>query len=157
MTRRLLILACSGRKRFDDGRLAAIERYNGPLWQTLRAADPHSDRAEVAFLSAFYGIGPSHTPLPHYDYRMTVERSRTMMRDQLMPALLPAILAGASGVDQRPFDELCFAGGWMYLEVLRAWRPHFEAAGLIAGGSPVTEINAPIGIMRQQLRAWLDA
>src|SRR3546814_7213550 len=33
---RLLILACSATKRQDDGYMPAIDRYDGPLWQTVR-------------------------------------------------------------------------------------------------------------------------
>ena len=38
--RRLLVLACSATKRPDAGYIPARERYDGPLWRTLRAVDP---------------------------------------------------------------------------------------------------------------------
>ena len=41
---RLLILACSATKRGEQKYLRAIERYDGPLWRTLRAV-AYSDEA----------------------------------------------------------------------------------------------------------------
>ena len=38
--RRLVILPCSATKRDGPEYMPAIERYDGPLWRTLRAADP---------------------------------------------------------------------------------------------------------------------
>lgn len=38
--RRLLVLACSATKRPDPSYMPVRERYDGPLWRTLRAADP---------------------------------------------------------------------------------------------------------------------
>ncbi len=61
---RLLILACSAAKAEGD-RLAARDRHQGPLWQTLRAADPDGVRAFVCFLSARFGLGHARTVLPH--------------------------------------------------------------------------------------------
>ena len=46
---RLLILACSATKAAGEG-LAARDRYQGPLWQTLRTADPDGSKAFVYFL-----------------------------------------------------------------------------------------------------------
>lgn len=66
--RRLVILACSATKRPDPGYIPARERYDGPLWRTLRAVDPDGRRAEAAFLSARLA---SAGPKP---------RSRTMTR-----------------------------------------------------------------------------
>ncbi len=62
----LLILACSATKATGEG-LAARDRYGGPLWQTLRAADPDGSKAFVCFLSAKSGLGDARGLLPHYD------------------------------------------------------------------------------------------
>lgn len=45
---RLLILACSATKRGPPMRIPARDRYDGPLWRTLRAADPDGCKAKVA-------------------------------------------------------------------------------------------------------------
>ncbi len=67
---RLLILACSAAKAEGD-RLAACDRYQGPLWRTLRAADPDGVRAFVCFLLARLGLGHARTVLPHCDRMLT--------------------------------------------------------------------------------------
>lgn len=53
-SRRLLILACSRRKRRDLARSLAIHFYDGPLWQTLRTVDHAGAHSQVAVLSALY-------------------------------------------------------------------------------------------------------
>lgn len=68
---RLLILACSATKRNDAGHIPAIERYDGPLWRTLRHCDPEGRKARVGFLSARYGFRDACSPIENYDARMT--------------------------------------------------------------------------------------
>ena len=41
------VLACSATKRPDVGRIPARDRYDGPLWRSLRATDP-DDRLAVS-------------------------------------------------------------------------------------------------------------
>ena len=67
---RLLILACSATKAAGEG-LAARDRYQGPLWQTLRATDPDGSKTFVCFLSAKFGLGDARSVLPHYDRVLT--------------------------------------------------------------------------------------
>jgi hypothetical protein len=78
-SKRLLIMACSQRKRSDPGLLPAIERYDGPQFQVLhKFARKHSDAMEnisVYILSAHYGLIPGTKRIPNYDQRMTVKRA----------------------------------------------------------------------------------
>ena len=67
---RLLILACSATKAEGEG-LVARDRYQGPLWQTLRAADPDGVRAFACFVSGRFGLGDARDLLPHYDRVLT--------------------------------------------------------------------------------------
>ena len=76
---RLLILACSSSKAEGEG-LSARSRYTGPLWQTLKAADPDGSLAHVTFLSARYGFGHSGDPLPHYNTVLTAKAADTMIQ-----------------------------------------------------------------------------
>lgn len=66
-----MILACSATKRGDQKYLPAIERYDRPLWRTLRKADPYGEKTKVAFLSARLGFGAADTPIELYDTRMS--------------------------------------------------------------------------------------
>jgi hypothetical protein len=76
---RLLILACSATKRHDTGYMPAGERYDGPLWQTWRAADPERRKARAAFLSARYGFRGVDAPIEDYDARLTPDLAGRMI------------------------------------------------------------------------------
>lgn len=85
---RLLLLACSSRKRLDPGHLPAIERYDGPAYRVLRRfvrLQP-GDAPDVYILSAQFGLIQSDEPIPAYDRRMTARRAqelRSATADQL--------------------------------------------------------------------------
>ncbi len=52
---RPLILACAATKRSNPGYMPAIERYNGPLWQTLRAVDPDATASVMPQIELIVG------------------------------------------------------------------------------------------------------
>src|SRR5215471_14448479 len=87
---RLLILACSQRKRPDLILLPALERYDGPVFYMLRkflrecpVKECHPD---VYILSAQFGLIPAHQPIANYDCRMTPQRASTF-RPQVLGQL----------------------------------------------------------------------
>lgn len=74
---RLLLLACSERKRLDPGQMPATERYDGPAYRVLRRymqSQPR-DVPDVYVLSAEYGLIRGDTLIPMYDRRMTPQRA----------------------------------------------------------------------------------
>lgn len=162
--RRLLILACSAKKKTAAGELAARDRYDGPLWQTLRAADPSASRAAVAVVSAAYGFRTAGALLPYYDHRLTRASAAAMIaggifapwpdRDGARPVDAIAELAARAGGD---FDDVAIVGGALYVAVMRAAVAGFRDSGFIADAAPVCEIRDTIGRMRRRLRAWLEA
>ena len=81
--RRLLILACSVTKRGRPIRIPARDRYDGPLWRTLRAADPDGCKAKVAFLSARFGFRDADTPIDDYDARLTADLAQRMIDGEM--------------------------------------------------------------------------
>jgi cytoplasmic iron level regulating protein YaaA (DUF328/UPF0246 family) len=75
---RLLILACSARKRLDRSALPAIERYDGVNFRVLKKlqrehAFPHD--LDVLILSAKYGLLRPETPIEAYNLKMTEARA----------------------------------------------------------------------------------
>lgn len=80
---RLLILACSATKCTGPAHMSAIERYDGPLWRTLRAIDPDGEKAKVAFLSSHLGFRAADTPIEIYDARMTEQMAAAMTAGDL--------------------------------------------------------------------------
>jgi hypothetical protein len=82
---RLLILSCSQRKASAKGRLAAIDRYDGPAFRVLRKflrEDP-ADVPTVLILSAKYGLIESEREIPWYDHRLS-KTSADRLRPQVM-------------------------------------------------------------------------
>ena len=168
---RLLILACSATKRDDAGRMPAIERYDGPLWRTLRHCDPEGRKARVSFVSARYGFRDADSPIEAYDARLTEEvaarmiaggmgmrwpRPRTrrpVMPDGEHPGMHIAAMVRRG---DRPIEDVALVGGWLYLRVMRAFVGEFQQMGKVTPNARIVEINAPIGIMRRELRAWLE-
>ena len=65
-------------------------------------------------------------------------------------------IASLTDHGERPFTEIGLAGGHLYLRVMRSFVSEFRGRNFISPDAPLTEINAPIGIMRRDLRVWLD-
>lgn len=168
---RLLIFACSARKRAGSRYMPAIERYDGPLWQTLRHADPDGTKARIACLSAHYGFRDARTPIEAYDKRMTEETAAAMKagglgtrwpRPRTQRRVMPDgehpgwHIASLTDYGQRPFCEVALVGGHLYLDVMRHFVSLFRDGGHVTADAAITEINGPIGRMRHDLRVWLD-
>ena len=167
---RLLILSCSASKASGAG-LSARERYIGPLWQTLKAADPHGEAAQVAYLSARFGLGDARGELPDYNSKLTAQAADDMIkrglsgvypiykfqfrtetarlrhlakRDPLRTAAgeISSMLHAAG----RPFQDIAICGGKEYVRVAQAHVAELKDIGWIADDAPVTIINDGIGL-----------
>ncbi|UHC17888.1 hypothetical protein LRS73_08565 [Methylobacterium currus] len=165
---RLLILACSATKRPDPGSIPAFDRYDGPLWRTLRAADPAGTRAKVAFLSAHYGFRAASSQIGVYDARLTKDLAARMIAGGVTtcwprPASSSqpdthgihagAEIAGLTAYGAEAPAEVALVGGQVYLEVMHALVRGFVEMGCVRRDARVTVINGPIGRMRHDLRA----
>lgn len=168
---RLLILACSATKRDGPEYMPAIERYDGPLWRTLRSVDPRGEKAAVAFLSAHLGFRAADTPIEMYDARMTEQMATAMMagdlgtrwpRPRTQRRVMPSgehpgmHIATLTRNGRYPFSEVALVGGHLYLDVMRHLVDLFRTRGFVVGYVRITEINGPIGMMRRDLRLWLE-
>jgi cytoplasmic iron level regulating protein YaaA (DUF328/UPF0246 family) len=77
---RLLIVACSARKKRLPELAPAIERYDGPLFRVLRKflRENLYQAPEILILSAKFGlIGPSEL-IPEYDCRLTADGAKQL-------------------------------------------------------------------------------
>lgn len=170
-SRRLVILACSAAKRPGAEPMPARERYDGPLWRTLRAADPDGSRAVAAFLSARYGFRAADTSVEEYDARLTPDLAARMVAGGMTtrwPRPLSrrgpdsygvhpgAEIASLARYGQEPFTDVALVGGALYLDVMRAFVADFGTLGCVTPVARVVEINGAIGTMRRDLRRWLD-
>jgi hypothetical protein len=169
---RLLILACSATKRHDQDRIPARDRYDGPLWRTLRAVDPDGCKARVSFLSARFGFRGADTPIEDYDARLTPDLAQRMITSGMITrwprpprpsrpdsyGMHPgAEIASLSYHGARPFTDVALVGGHLYLDVMRSFLASFRDMRCVTADARVTVINAGIGVMRPNLHAWLEA
>ncbi|MFA1677220.1 hypothetical protein ACDY97_32090 [Rhizobium mongolense] len=168
---RLLVLACSATKKADPGYMPAIYRYDGPLWQTLRVTDPRGSMARVAFLSAHYGFQDAAVPIADYNARLPSDLAQRMIAGGMGTrwprppsprrpdtyGMHPGFeIASMSQYGREPFHDIAFVGGHLYLDVMRAFLPGFIRLKGVVENPQITEINGPIGMMRRDLREWLQ-
>jgi hypothetical protein len=168
---RLLVLACSATKRDGPPYMPAIERYDGPLWQTLRATDPYGEKAKVAFLSAYLGFRTASSPIEMYDARMTDQVAAAMKagdlgtrwpRPKTQRRVMPSgghpgmHIGSLTALGRDPFADVALVGGHLYLDVMRHFVELFRTGGHVVRGARICEINGPIGMMRRDLRSWLN-
>jgi hypothetical protein len=81
MSKQLLVLGCSQRKRDASGFLPAIDRYDGSPYRVLRnflRSHRWPSDLSVAVLSARYGLVGAFTGIEEYDQRMTAERASAL-------------------------------------------------------------------------------
>lgn len=167
---RLLVLACSATKRADPEPMPALARYDGPLWRTLRAADPGGRLARAAFLSARYGFREASTPIADYDARLTPDLAARMIaggvttrwprppsprRPDTYGVHAGVEIAAMTRHGAEPFEEIALVGSRLYLDMMEALVTGFVAMGCVRGNARVTVINGAIGLMRRDLRLWL--
>lgn len=109
---RLLVLACSVRKRSEPGLLPAIVRYDGPAFRLYRRylRDGRNGSVRAYILSAEYGLIPESELIPSYNRRMTPTRAL-----ELRPAAAERLAAAQR---QAGAGDLFFCLGRSYAAAL---------------------------------------
>lgn len=139
----MLILACSQRKRPDEGLLPALERYDGPAFRVLRRflREGCSQAPDVLILSAEHGLISHDLPITAYDRRMTLARARELRPHVL--ADLQRLIASRSSL------ETLICAGKQYLLALQA-----DDTSLLSR-SNVRICAGALGKMLAELHDWL--
>ena len=108
--RKLLIVSCSDTKCPDDGDMKAMDRYLGPIFQTLKAQGipPNVD---VAIMSAKHGLITADTPLKNYNLKTTKDLASKFKGDPDQMNRIRNTMAG--------YDDVIVQGGKDYKDVLR--------------------------------------
>lgn len=161
---RLLILGCSATKRPDNEPLPAIERYDGPIYQTLRACREEGlVIPKTLILSAEHGIIFDWQQIYDYDRILTPSRVAEFQRQRRVFVTLARIT--------RTMDlaEVLIVAGSQYVTALRdqPFRQHsniplpfaidwFHQPFGWARGARVVVADGGIGMKRKQLREWLQ-
>ena len=140
---RLLILACSQRKKASRERLPAIERYDGPAFRVLRKyLRQRQLPPKILILSAKYGLIDAETSIAYYDFRMTETTA-----EKLRPAVL-ARLRQVARTGRIHSVGLCL--GREYMHAVRG----FEAQ--LLADTAVDIIGGGLGLRLTRLREWLN-
>lgn len=144
-SRRLLILSCSMTERDGPQYMPARDRYDGPLWRTLRHVDPDEQKAKVAFLSAEYGFREARSTIENYEARMTPEIAAAMKaggrgmrwpRPKTQRRVIPSgehpgmHIASMTEHGRDPFIEVCLVGSALYLIVMQHFVELFREMAL---------------------------
>lgn len=150
----VIVMGCSATKRETTSDLTALDRYDGPMWKTLRAqlerlpaaADAYrTGELEIMVMSALYGFIKASNIVPNYDKRMSPELALKMSRDPSYEFQMLGHL-----VDDA--QEVLFAAGAIYRDAM--WR---GAGGNLAHLMKITETDGGgIGEHRAQLAAWMQ-
>ena len=142
--RYLLLISCSARKVLSTETLAAIDRYDGPIYRTLRKMRREGqapDNLDVLIISAKHGLLPCQKPVDLYDQIMTPRRA-----DELRPKIqsrLKSFIETKRGGYEQVFINL----GKTYMRTLDGF--HW---GLVS----TMEASGGIGQKNSQMKAWLE-
>ena len=136
--RQLLVLSCSETKCPDVGDMKAVDRYLGPVFQSLKKQGV-KDNVDVAILSAKHGLIRSDTKIANYDELMSPKRASEFKQDPDQMSRIKNTLEG--------YDKVVVQGGKDYKDVIRA----------ASGNANVTEIpgGRGIGDQRRSVRSAL--
>ncbi len=88
----LLIISCSQRKVETSETLAAIDRYDGPTYRTLRKArreGRYPKNLNILIISAKYGVLACQQPADNYDQKMTPKRAAKLRPSEKSSDLHP--------------------------------------------------------------------
>jgi len=129
--RQLLVLSCSSTKCPDVGDMKAVDRYLGPVFQSLKKQGV-PDNVDVAILSAKHGLIRADTKIKDYDQLMDTNRASEFKQDAGQMDRIKNTLDG--------YDKVVVQGGKDYKDVIRA----------ASGDANVTEIPGGRGIGDQR-------
>lgn len=146
----LLIISCSQRKIESPGPLAAINRYDGPAYRTLRKLEREGrfpENLDVVIISAKYGLLHYEQPIENYDQCMTPKRA-VELRPKIQ-ADLEHLIWDARGYlfSRGAYDEVFINLSKVYMSTLQGF--HW---GLIE----TDEASGGIGQKTSQMKAWIE-
>lgn len=147
------MLGCSGTKRSDPGLLPAIERYDGPVYRTLRAHKASGHRLPVILiLSARYGLISGHHSIHDYDEQMTDRHAASLKASQWDREVLRLAWWKA--------DDRFLIAGAIYRGVYEVMAPRYDDVTPPHLAEPIEPVyqaaKGRIGEQLHQLKVWLN-
>jgi hypothetical protein len=140
----LVILGCSQRKKQTSRLIAAIDRYDGPVFRVLRKHTllAPEEPIHTHILSGRFGLIPGMLPIPRYNYRLrpsNLDSLRLLVVNQLKQTL-----------DNLKPDRLFVSVGRQYWPLLE------EPLSRDVSPGKVVVATGSIGGRASQLAHWLD-
>ncbi len=129
--KQLLIVSCGSTKCPDVGNMKALDRYLGPIFQSIKKAGV-PENVDVAILSAKHGLIRADTPIENYDQLMTKDKVKDFLSN---PDEISKIAETMQG-----YDKVLVQGGDNYKNVIKS----------AAGDIPFTEVPKGRGIGDQR-------
>ena len=154
---KLIIMSCSHMKRAEPTAMPALDRYDGPMWRTLRALLARYPAAAQAYdggradaelqiwvLSGLFGFIPAKCEVPNYEQRLTERAFAKMVQNPTCDfQRIPHFVADAEAV--------LFAGSEFYRDAM--WK---AAGGKLEHLMKISETDGRgIGEHRAQLGQWI--
>ncbi len=142
--KRCLILSCTRTKREDEGKLPALERYDGPTFRVvrkfLREGNQVLQNVDIYVLSARYGLMSAEERVENYDQRMTTARANEL-RSKTLEKL--------GQIFNCQYDEVFLALGRSYMEAIASYE------SLVPEETKVIVSRASAGKRLTELKSWL--
>ena len=129
--RQLLIVSCGSTKCPDVGNMKALDRYLGPIFQSIKKAGV-PENVDVAILSAKHGLIRADTPIENYDQLMTKDKVKDFVNNPNEMSKIAETMQG--------YDNVLVQGGDNYKNVIKS----------AAGDIPFTEVPKGRGIGDQR-------
>ena len=108
----VILVGCSGVKR--SGALPAWQKYDGPLWKSLRAVEGVEhliNTDQIYVISALYGVFPASRIINDYDYFLTNKESVQNLANLIKTQEIPQTIHVFAGIKYR---EALTLGGVQY-------------------------------------------
>ena len=129
--RQLLIVSCGSTKCPDVGNMKALDRYLGPIFQSIKKAGV-PEKVDVAILSAKHGLIRADTLIENYDQLMTKDKVKDFVTNPNEMSKIAETMQG--------YDNVLVQGGDNYKNVVKS----------AAGDIPFTEVPKGRGIGDQR-------
>lgn len=144
--RKLLLIACSNRKRRDKRLLPAIERYDGVTYRVIRKAIREGyfpANVDIKILSAKFGLIDAQAPIPYYNQKMDKRRAEELNL-QVMRRLRRLVLRSI-------YSEIYSNMGKVYLLAIDGLHD------IVSAETQIKYAKGGIGRKAKAMKEWLVA
>lgn len=144
MSNMLLIISCSKAKTNDRDRVPAIDRYDGPIYRTIRKMMRTGNipkNLDIKIVSAKLGLIDKSTPIGYYDQEMNKERAKNL-NVHVINELRRVFISNS-------YSEVYINLGKNYLLSMNGFERYTDAKIIYASGK--------IGEKTKQMKQWIES